>query len=619
MRGLVLLLLLLLADLQTSVANLNLYLSQGEVRRLLGLENELFYVRDGTINQYAIGFVIPIPGSVDILNFSWFLSSPILPLNYKLTFGSTDMDIIPEPTVNISAVGTIPTSPQIWGVNVGCTGRKAGETVITIDLILNRVDVTKVSNTTLLSFKRKKVCQIFEVETKTRDEVSTVPAYVIFFAAVGGCLLFLILLFVTVIVTWMRGTRMRKYNSVSNHHQHQQQQSNDLTVQTSVSQTVLNRSGGSQFSHHTAHLSNQSAQLDLQRPSRDYQDNYQIQGSAVMGSSQPLIRHSSPRIPSFPFQGVEYKPAPARPEELFTSDVDSGFPDIRLKRAAAGRLIPPIAEIAVDRLSLTLGDLLHEGTFGRVYQGRLDIDCDSEDVMVKTVVMGSSAQQTNKLVSEGSSLYGINQKHVLPLIATTYDGSSPMMMYPCCYPGNLKRWLSSHHQSVNTHQAVCLGLQLLTALKHLHKRGIIHKDVATRNCYLGSPMSVKLCDSALSRDLFPNDYHCLGDNENRPVKWMAVECISGEAEMTSACDVWSWGVTIWEILTRAQQPFPDVDPFEMENYLLEGFRLHQPLNCPDQLYTVMASCWAHSANHRTSVHNLYSHLSKFSNQLQEFV
>ena len=39
----------------------------------------------------------------------------------------------------------------------------------------------------------------------------------------------------------------------------------------------------------------------------------------------------------------------------------------RMKRAA-GRLIPPIEDIAVDRLSLTLGDLLHEGTFGRIYQ-----------------------------------------------------------------------------------------------------------------------------------------------------------------------------------------------------------------------------------------------------------
>ena len=107
--------LVLLAGLQTARSNLNLYLSQGEVRRLLGLENELFYVRDGTINQYAIGFVIPIPTSVDILNFSWYLSSPILPLHYKLTFGSSDTEIISEPTVNISTVGTIPTSPQVQG------------------------------------------------------------------------------------------------------------------------------------------------------------------------------------------------------------------------------------------------------------------------------------------------------------------------------------------------------------------------------------------------------------------------------------------------------------------------------------------------------------------------
>lgn len=38
-------------------------------------------------------------------------------------------------------------------------------------------------------------------------------------------------------------------------------------------------------------------------------------------------------------------------------------------------------------------------------------------------------------------------------------------------------------------------------------------------------MNVKVADNALSRDLFPNDYHCLGDNENRPVKWLAIESL----------------------------------------------------------------------------------------------
>jgi len=38
-------------------------------------------------------------------------------------------------------------------------------------------------------------------------------------------------------------------------------------------------------------------------------------------------------------------------------------------------------------------------------------------------------------------------------------------------------------------------------------------------------LQVCISDSALSRDVFPNDYHCLGDNENRPVKWLAYEAL----------------------------------------------------------------------------------------------
>ena len=45
------LLLLVLFQPTLTSANLNLFLSQYEVKRLLGLENELYYVRDGTINK----------------------------------------------------------------------------------------------------------------------------------------------------------------------------------------------------------------------------------------------------------------------------------------------------------------------------------------------------------------------------------------------------------------------------------------------------------------------------------------------------------------------------------------------------------------------------------------
>lgn len=37
----------------------------------------------------------------------------------------------------------------------------------------------------------------------------------------------------------------------------------------------------------------------------------------------------------------------------------------------------------------------------------------------------------------------------------------------------------------------------------------------------------------------------------------------------------------------AQQPYAEVDPFEMAAYLQEGFRIAQPLNCPNELYVIL--------------------------------
>lgn len=49
-------------------------------------------------------------------------------------------------------------------------------------------------------------------------------------------------------------------------------------------------------------------------------------------------------------------------------------------------------------------------------------------------------------------------------------------------------------------------------------------------------LRVQITDNALARDLFPQDYHCLGDNENRPIKWLAIESLLGKT-FTTASDV----------------------------------------------------------------------------------
>ena len=52
-------------------------------------------------------------------------------------------------------------------------------------------------------------------------------------------------------------------------------------------------------------------------------------------------------------------------------------------------------------------------------------------------------------------------------------------------------------------------------------------------------LQVQITDNSLARDLFSGDYNCLGDNENRPVKWMSVEalvnkCFSPASDVVSA-------------------------------------------------------------------------------------
>ena len=116
------------------------------------------------------------------------------------------------------------------------------------------------------------------------------------------------------------------------------------------------------------------------------------------------------------------------------------------------------------------------------------------DIIIKTVLSGSSQTQIDLMVQEGvqllmssknktSSSQSYSKKHILVPLATTWDGTSPMLIYQYPSHGNLKQYLTKFaNAGLSTHQVVKMGVQLLTALGHLHKRGILHKDVATRNC-----------------------------------------------------------------------------------------------------------------------------------------
>ncbi|XP_077295419.1 tyrosine-protein kinase Dnt-like [Arctopsyche grandis] len=236
-------------------------------------------------------------------------------------------------------------------------------------------------------------------------------------------------------------------------------------------------------------------------------------------------------------------------------------------------------------------------------------------------VYAATKIQTSLLISEGALLANFSHENLLtPLGICLATGSTrPLLIYPHCSYGNLKKFLLERRcaTGVGVH-LVALAVGAARGLVYLHASRIVHRDVATRNCVIDENLQVKIADNALSRDLFPEDYHCLCDSENRPIKWMALEALQ-HAQFSSSSDVWSFGVLLWELATFAQQPYAEVDPFEVGVFLRDGYRLTQPVNCPDELFTVMSCCWLTATEARPSLVQLLAFLQDFETALAQYI
>lgn len=141
-----------------------------------------------------------------------------------------------------------------------------------------------------------------------------------------------------------------------------------------------------------------------------------------------------------------------------------------------------IAELTVQRCRVRLSNLLQEGTFGRVYRGTYN---ENQEVLVKTVGQHSSQNQVSLLLQEGMSLYGASHKNILTVLGVSIeDHTAPFLLYPAPENmRNLKLFLQEPMaRSLTTIQIVMMSSQIALAVGHLHSHGVIHKDIATRNC-----------------------------------------------------------------------------------------------------------------------------------------
>lgn len=190
---------------------------------------------------------------------------------------------------------------------------------------------------------------------------------------------------------------------------------------------------------------------------------------------------------------------------------------------------------------------------------------------------------------------------------------------------------STHaHAHISVGGLVGVASQVAAGMAHLEALHITHTDLAARNVVIvggeGGVVKVTQVGSALPR--YASDYWRAPDGRGpAPLRWCAPEVLC-QSSFTTASDVWSFGVTLWEILTLARRrPHHHLSddllfhalvsthahvltpPPADDAYATPQVQLTPPAWCPREVQDVMTSCWRPHPTHRPSFTTIHTILA----------
>ena len=166
--------------------------------------------------------------------------------------------------------------------------------------------------------------------------------------------------------------------------------------------------------------------------------------------------------------------------------------------------------------------------------------------------------------------------------------------------GNLQQMLASDEPlERDTKLQMCHDVAV--GMDFLHQTDIIHRDLKSANVLVSDGFRLKICDFGISRQV-GMDAPTAMTGHIGTVPWTAPEVLSGEDSYDSKVDVFSYGILLWEIVTR-RMPYAGINSIKIINAVGKGLRPQVPVPSDGDTYiagldTLMEQCWSAASAQR---------------------
>ncbi|KAM3854197.1 mitogen-activated protein kinase kinase kinase 7 isoform 1-T1 [Vipera latastei] len=258
---------------------------------------------------------------------------------------------------------------------------------------------------------------------------------------------------------------------------------------------------------------------------------------------------------------------------------------------------PPVLNFEeIDYKEIEVEEVVGRGAFGVVCKAKWR----GKDVAIKQI---ESESERKAFIIELRQLSRVNHPNIVKLYGACLNPVCLVMEY--AEGGSLYNVLHGAEPLpyYTAAHAMSWCLQCSQGVAYLHSmkpKALIHRDLKPPNLLLVAGGTVlKICDFGTACDI---QTHMT--NNKGSAAWMAPEVFEG-SNYSEKCDVFSWGIILWEVITR-RKPFDEIGgpAFRIMWAVHNGTRPPLIKNLPKPIESLMTRCWSKDPSQRPSMEEI---------------